>query len=116
MLGGIAVDVAHVFIAEVELVGIGYVDGEVVELVDNEIEVHGGRGADGPYGDGLTLLAVGEGEAVVHPSRGEILTGGLEVLFGNLNGLQGIKDFFHMIPCERQKYGDSPRFAAYVHC
>lgn len=116
MLGGIAVDVTHIFITEVELVGIGNVDREVVELVDNEIEVHGGRGADGPYGDGLTLLAVGEGEAVVYPSRGEILTGGLEVLFGNLNGLQGIKDFFHMIPCERQKDGDSPRLAAYVHC
>ena len=41
MLGGIAVDVAHVFIAEVELVGIGDVYGEVVELVDNEVEVHG---------------------------------------------------------------------------
>ena len=74
MLGGIAVDVAHIFITEVELVGIGYVDGEVVELVDNEIEVHGGGSADGPHGDGLTLLAVGEGEAVVYPSRGEILT------------------------------------------
>lgn len=116
MLGGIAVDVAHVFIAEVELVGIGNVDREVVELVDNEVEVHGGRGAGGPHGDGLTLLAVGEGEAVVYPSRGEILAGGLEVLFGNFNGLQGIKDFFHMIPCERQKDGDSPRLAAYVHC
>ena len=116
VLGGIAVDVAHVFISEVEPVGIGYVDGEVVELVDNEIEVHGGGGADGPHGDGLTLLAVGEGEAVVYPSRGKILTGGLEVLFGYLNGLQGIKDFFHMIPCERQKDGDSPRLAAYVHC
>ena len=42
MLGGIAVDVAHVFITEVELVGIGYVDGKVVKLVDNEVEVHGG--------------------------------------------------------------------------
>lgn len=116
MLGGIAVDVAHIFIAEVELVGIGNMDREVVELVGNEVEVHGGRGADCPHGDGLTLLAVGEGEAVVHPSRGEILAGGLEVLFGYLNGLQGIKDFFHMIPCERQKDGDSPRLAAYVHC
>ena len=116
MLGGIAVDVAHVFIAEVELVGISNVDREVVELVHDEIEVHGRRGADGPHGYGLTLLAVGEGEAVVHPSCGKVLTGGLEVLFGNLNGLQGIKDFFHMIPCERQKDGDSPRLAAYVHC
>lgn len=116
VLSGIAVDVAHVFITEVELVGIGDVYGEVVELVDNEVEVHGGGGTDGPHGDGLTLLAVGEGEAVVYPSRGEILAGGLEVLFGNFNGLQGIKDFFHMIPCERQKDGDSPRLAAYVHC
>lgn len=116
VLGGIAVDVAHVFIAEVELVGIGNVDREVVKLVDNEVEVHGGGGTDGPHGYSLTLLAVRKGEAVVHPSRGEILTGGLEVLFGNLNGLQGIKDFFHMIPCERQKDGDSPRLAAYVHC
>lgn len=116
VLGGIAVDVAHIFIAEVKLVGIGYVNGEMVELVDNEVEVHGWRGADGPHGDGLTLLAIGEGEAVVHPSCGKILTGGFEVLFGNLNGLQGIKDFFHMIPCERQKDGDSPRLAAYVHC
>ena len=116
VLGGIAVDVTHIFIAEVELVGIGDVNGEVVELVDYEVEVHGGGGADGPHGDGLTLLAVGEGEAVVHSSRGEILTGGLEVLFGYLNGLQGIKDFFHMIPCERQKDGYSPRLAAYIHC
>ena len=116
MLGGIAVDVAHVFIAEVEPVGIGYVDGEVVELVDDEIEVHGGRGADGPYGYSLTLLAVGEGEAVVHPSRGKIFSGGGEVLFGDLNGLQGIKYFFYMIPCKRQKDSDSPRLAAYVHC
>lgn len=30
MLGGIAVDVAHIFITEVELVGIGNVYGEVV--------------------------------------------------------------------------------------
>ena len=116
MLGGIAVDVAHIFITEVELVGIGNVYGEVVSLVDNEVEVHGGGGTDGPHGYGLTLLAVGEGEAVVYPSRGKILTGGLEVFFGNLNGLQGIKDFFHMIPCERQKDGDSPGLAAYVHC
>ena len=116
MLGGIAVDVAHIFIAEVELVGIGDVDGEVVKLVDNEIEVHGWGGADGPHGYGLTFFAVGEGEAVVHTSRGKILAGGLEVLFGNLNGLQGIKDFFHMIPCERQKDGYSPGLAAYVHC
>ena len=41
MLGGIAVDVAYIFITEVELVGIGNVYGEVVELVDDEIEVHG---------------------------------------------------------------------------
>ena len=41
MLGGVAVDVAHVFISEVELIGIGDVYGEVVELVDDEIEVHG---------------------------------------------------------------------------
>ena len=116
MLCGIAVDVAHVFIAEVELIGIGNVDGEVVELVDNEVEVHGGGCADGPHGDGLTLLAVGEGEAVVHPSRGKVLAGGFEVLFGNLNGLQGFKDFFHMIPCERKKDGNPPGLAAYVHC
>lgn len=116
VLGGIAVDVAYIFITEVELVGVGNVYGEVVELVDNEVEVHGRGGADGPHGDGLTLLAIGESEAVVYPSRGKILAGGLEVLFGYLNGLQGIKDFFHMIPCERQKDGDSPRLAAYVHC
>ena len=99
MLGGIAVDVTHIFIAEVELVGVGDVYGEVVELVDYEVEVHGRGGADGPHGDGLTLLAIGEGEAVVHPSCGKVLAGGLEVFFGYLNGLQGIKDFFHMIPC-----------------
>lgn len=116
VLGSIAVDVAHIFIAKVELIGIGDVYGEVVELVGNEVEVHGRGGADGPHGDGLTLLAIGESEAVVYPSRGKILAGGLEVLFGYLNGLQGIKDFFHMIPCERQKDGDSPRLAAYVHC
>ena len=72
--------------------------------------------ADGPYGYGLTLLAVGEGEAVVHPSCGKVLAGGLEVLFGYLNGLQGIKDFFHMIPCKRKKDGDPPGLSAYVHC
>lgn len=116
VLGGIAVDVAYIFITEVELVGVGNVYGEVVELVDNEVEVHGRGGADGPHGDGLTLLAIGESEAVVYPSRGKILAGGFEVLFGYLNGLQGIKDFFHMIPCERQKDGDPPGFAAYVHC
>ena len=116
MLGGIAVDVAYIFITEVELVSIGNVYGEVVELVHDEVEVHGRGGADGPHGYGLTLLAVGEGEAVVHPTRGEILAGGLEVLFGYLNGLQGIKDFFHMIPCERHKDGYSPRLAAYIHC
>lgn len=99
MLGGISVDVAYIFISEVELVGVCDVNGEVVELVDNEVEIHGRGGADGPHGYGLTILAVGEGEAVVYPSRGEILTGGLEVLFGNLNGLQGIKYFFYMIPC-----------------
>lgn len=116
MLGGITVDVAYILFPQVETVGVGDVYGEVVEFVHDEIEVHGGRGADGPYGDGLTLLAVGEGEAVVYPSCGQVVTGGGEVLLGDLNGLQGIKDFFHMIPCERKEDGDPPGFSAYVHC
>lgn len=68
MLGGIPVYVAYVLFTQVETVGLGYVYGEVVELMDDEIEVHGRGGADGPYGYGLTLLRVGEREAVVHPS------------------------------------------------
>ena len=116
MLGGIAVDVTHIFIAEVELVGIGDVNGEVVEFVGYEVEVHGRGGADSPHGDGLTLLAVGEGEAVVHPTRGQVLTGGRQVLFGYANGLQGIQDFFHVIPCQRQEDGDAPGLTAYIHC
>lgn len=116
MLGGIAVDVAYVLAFQVESVGFGYVDGKVVELVHYEVEVHGRGGADGPYGYGLTLLPVGEGEAVVHPSRGQVLTGGRQVLFGYANGFQGIQDFFHVIPCQRQEDGDAPWLAAYIHC
>ena len=116
MLGGIPVYVAYVLFPQVETVGLGDVYGEVVELMDDEIEVHGRGGTDGPYGYGLTLLRVGEREAVVHPSCGKVLAGGLEVFFGYLNGLQGIKDFFHMIPCKRKEDGDPPGFSAYVHC
>ena len=116
MLRRITVDVAYVFIPKIKVVGVRYMDGEMVELVDNEVEVHGGRGADSPYGNGLTLLVVGEGEPVVYPTRCEVFTGGVEVLLGNLNGLQGIKDFFHMIPCKRQKDGYPPGLSANVHC
>ena len=116
VLGGVAVDVAHVLPTEVELVFICDVYRQMVELVDNEVEVHGGRGADGPYGDSLATGGIGEGEAVVHPTRGKVLLGGVVVLVGNLNGPQGIKYFFYMIPCYREKNRDAPRLSAYGHC
>ena len=116
VLCGIAVDVAHVLAFEVELVGRSDVYGQVVKLVDDEIEIHGGRGADGPYGDRLSLGGIGEGEAVVHPSGGEVLLGGVVVLVGYLNGPQGIKYFIYMIPCNREKDRDAPRLSAYGHC
>lgn len=116
VLGGIAVDVADVLAFEVELIGGCDVYGQVVKLVDDEIEVHGGRGADGPYGDRFTLGRIGKGEAVVHPSGGEVLLGGVEVLVGYLNGPQGIKYFIYMIPCNREKHRDAPRLSAYGHC
>ena len=116
VLGGIAVDVADILAFEVELVGGCDVYGQVVKLVDNKVEVHGGRGADGPHGDRLTLGGIGEGEAVVHPSGGEVLLGGVVVLVGYLNGPQGIKYFIYMIPCNWEKDRDAPRFSAYGHC
>ena len=116
VLCGIAVDVAHVLAFEVELVGGSDVYGQVVKLVDDEIEIHGGRGADGPHGNRLTLGGIGEGEAVVHPSGGEVLLGGVVVLVGYLNGPQGIKYFIYMIPCNREKDRDAPRLSAYGHC
>ena len=42
MLRRITVDVAYVFIPKIKVVGIRYMDGEMMELVDNEVEVHGG--------------------------------------------------------------------------
>ena len=116
VLGGVAVDVADILAFEVELIGGCDVYGQVMKLVDDEIEVHGGRGADGPNGDRLTLGGIGEGEAVVHPSGGEVLLGGVEVLVGYLNGPQGIKYFIYMIPCYRKKDRDAPRLSAYGHC
>lgn len=116
VLCGVAVDVAHVLPTEVEFVFICDVYGQMVELVDNEVEVHGGRGADGPYGDSLATGGIGEGEAVVHPTRGKVLLGGVVVLVGYLNRPQGIKYFFYMIPCYREKDRDSPRLSAYGHC
>ena len=116
VLGGVAVDVAHVLAFEVELVGGSDVYGQVVKLVDDEIEVHGGRGADGPHRDRLTLGGIGEGEAVVHPSGGEVLLGGVVVLVGYLNRPQGIKYFIYVIPCNREKDRDAPRLSAYGHC
>ena len=116
MLCGVAVDVADFLAFEVKAAGGSDVYGEVVQFVDYEVEVHGGRGADSPHGDGLTLLRVGECEAVVHPSRGEVRAGGSKVLLGYLNGLQGIQYFFYVIPCDGQEDRDSPRLAAYVHC
>ena len=116
VLCGVAVDVAHILAFEVELIGGSDVYGQVVKLVDDEIEVHGGRCADGPHGNRLTLGGIGKGEAVVHPSGGEVLLGGVVVLVGYLNGPQGIKYFIYMIPCNREKDRDAPRFSAYGHC
>lgn len=116
VLGRVAVDVAHFLATEVEVVLVGDVYGQVVQLVDDKVEVHGGRGADGPHGDGLAAGGIGEGEAVVHSSRGKVLFGGVEVLVGYLNRPQGIKYFFYMIPCYREKDRDAPRLSAYGHC
>lgn len=116
VLGGVAVDVADILSFEVELIGGSDVYGQVVKLVDDKIEVHGGRGADSPHGDRLTFGGIGEGEAVVYPSCGEVLLGGVVVLVGDLNGPQGIKYFIYVIPCNREKDRDAPRLSAYGHC
>ena len=116
VLGGFAVDVAHVLAFEVKLVGGSDVYGQVVQFVDDEIEVHGGRGTDGPHGDGLPTGGIGEGEAVVHPTRGQVFLGGVVILVGYFNEPQGIKYLFYMMPCYREKHRDTPRLSAYIHC
>lgn len=116
MLCCVAVYVTNFLTAQVEVVLVGDVYGQVVELVDNEVEIHGGGGAERPYGDGLAPGGVGEGEAVVHLSGGKVLLGGVVVLVGYVNGPQGIKYFFYMIPCDGKKDRDAPRLPAYGHC
>lgn len=116
VLCSVAVDVAHLFSSEVEVVLVGNVNGQVVKLVDDKIEVHGRRCADGPNRHSLAPDGIGEGESVVHSPRGEVFLCGVIVLVGYLNGPQGIKYFFYMIPCYREKDRDAPRLSAYGHC
>ena len=115
MLRHISVDITNILAFQFNAAGGCDVYGKVVELMDDQVQVHGWRGADGPYGNGLPLLGIGEGETVVDTAASEVLPGGGQVLFGDADGLEGIKDFFHMIPGKRQVDGDAPGLAADIH-
>ena len=65
MLRHISVDITNILAFQFNAAGGCDVYGKVVELMDDQVQVHGGRGADGPYGNGLPLLGIGEGETVV---------------------------------------------------
>lgn len=115
VLCGVAVDVAHILAFEVELIGGRDVYGQVVKLVDDEIEVHGGRGTDGPHGNSFTLLRIGKRETVVDPSGSQVLTSCVKILFRYANRFQGIQYLVDMIPGYRKKHRNPPRLPAYVH-
>ena len=50
-------------------------------------------------GHGLPQYVVAEGKPVVHLTTGEILVSLAQILPIAVNGIQGINDFLHMIPC-----------------
>lgn len=63
------------------------------------------RAGSNPYTEGcrpcqsIPQYVVAEGKPVVHLTTGEILVSLAQILPIAVNGIQGINDFLHMIPC-----------------
>ena len=71
--------------------------------------------ASSPYGDCFIVQWVCIGYSVVYLTASKIPQCSNIVLSINANRIQGIHDFTHMIPCNRQEYGNIPRLTIYYN-